>query len=158
MPRIMTALKQLYNAAAAAAALAGAAAGCVQTTTISRSSTHGSAFAVNNPAQRSHGVTVEVYRRELRLQGDVVSRKQLVKRLLKMKAEAESEKSKHSQSSTVFFEAIVLKAKEDVPLAELAELRDFLIENKLPRVMISTPKTSISYSDSDSYSGGFEVQ
>lgn len=151
----MTALKQLYIVAAIAAALASAVGCATQTTTISRTSTHGSTFG-GNSAQRSHGITVEVYKHELRLLGDVVSREQLVKRLLEM--EAEGEKQKSSKTAVVFFQAIVLKAKEDVPLADLADLRNYLIRNKLPRVMISTPKTSISYSDSDSYSGGFEVQ
>jgi biopolymer transport protein ExbD len=85
------------------------------------------------------GVDVEVHEDgTLKLYGNPINRKTLVKRLIN---EESADKGR----------AIVLQAKGDVRRAQLEELRDFLVINRIPNVVIVTQLNAYSYEESDPY-------
>ena len=85
------------------------------------------------------GVLVEVHADgTLRLYGNPVDRETLAKRLVR---EEGADKGR----------AIVLEAKGDVRRSQLVELREFLVANKIPNVVIVTQRNAVSYENNDPY-------
>ncbi len=104
--------------------------GCTTTTTRTR---------IDKTTPGRSGVEVEVHKDGvLKLYGNPINRKTLVKRLVK---EESADKGR----------AIVLQAKGDVRRAQLEELRDFLVANKIPNVVIVTQLNALSYEEKNSY-------
>ena len=144
----MNAQKKLYATLLAAAALLSLTAGCAtQTTTISRSPSHGGALSASSD-DRLPGISVEVYKNELRLYGNPITQERLVKRLFDEEM-SDAQKSKRNNPRGIFLRTVVLEAKDDVSRSSLIDLRNYLARNKIPRVVISTQKIAISYADED---------
>lgn len=104
--------------------------GCTTNTTRTR---------IDNTKSNRSGVEVEVHEDGiLKLYGNPINRKSLVKRLIK---EESADKGR----------AVVLQAKGDVRRAQLEELRDFLVVNRIPNVVIVTQLNAFSYEEKNPY-------
>lgn len=104
--------------------------GCTTTTTRTR---------IDKTKPGRSGVEVEVHENGiLKLYGNPINRKTLVKRLIKEECARKGR-------------AIVLQAKGDVRRAQLEELRDFLVANRIPNVVIVTQLNAFSYEAKDPY-------
>ena len=144
----MNAQKKLSATLLTAAALLSLTAGCAtQTTTISRSSSHGSSLSASSSAGRP-GISVEVYKNELRLYGNPITKERLVKRLFAEEMPSD-QKSKRKNPLGIFPRTVVLEAKDNVTRNELGELRDYLASNKIPYTVIATKVKASSYVDED---------
>lgn len=81
------------------------------------------------------GVDVEVHDGgKLKLYGNPIEKKTLVKRLIK------EESAKKGR-------AIVLQAKGNVSRNDLIKLRQYLVSNRIPNVVIVTPVSAYSYKE-----------
>lgn len=104
--------------------------GCTTTTTRTR---------IDKTKPERSGVEVEVHENGiLKLYGNPIKRKSLIKRLVK---EESADKGR----------AVVLQAKGDVRRAQLEELRDFLVANRIPNVVIVTQLNAFSYEEKPPY-------
>ncbi len=104
--------------------------GCMTTTTRTR---------IDKTKLSRTGVHVEVLETGMiKLYGNPIDRKTLAKRLVKEEA---ADKGR----------AIVLEAKGDVRRAQLEELRDFLVANRIPNVVIVTQLNAYSFEGKDPY-------
>ncbi len=94
---------------------------------------------IENTKPSRSGVEVEVHEDGvLKLYGNPIKRKHLVKRLIK-------------EEDANMGRAIVLQAKGDVRRAQLEELRDFLVANRIPNVVIVTQLNAFSYEEKNPY-------
>ena len=105
--------------------------GCLSTTTTK------TRVKTGDPGRRAVEVGVNEDN-TLSLYGNPIDKKALVKRLIK---EESADKGR----------AIVLEAKGDVRRSQLVELREFLVANKIPNVVIVTQRNAVSYENNDPY-------
>lgn len=92
---------------------------------------------VNKANSGRMGVQIEVLPDgTLKLFGNPIARNKLVKRLIK------EEKADRGR-------AVILEAKGNVRLNRLEDLREFFVSNRIPNVIIVTPRNAYSYEEGD---------